>query len=642
MTRAPFGERKGGVVLIFGRRLRMAPRMRSVRETGPAITSTSMIAAADGTPLLVRQVGPTGRKARFSAVIGHGPTVHSGHMTGLAEALAQQGIACLAGDLRGHGGSVTGRQALAHLDPETGWDDWLQDMAALVRMAFRDVPREERVLIGGAMSAHLMVQMLHRDPDLAGNLVMAAPIPPQPGLSKLVMAFLRFRRMTHPLDRPDPQIMHHLYGFLRAHLPPGSANHDTISADPETVARVLQDPRGFPTPTLGYWIAMLQGMDAIWTDIGPGQMPADLRVLILSGPDEPQTRGGRLLGRLHDWWTSRGVEDVTLRSIDGVRANILIDAPRLPVAPAITDWLAGKAQATPLPADDVVPYQTALARLGVSVGDPVSIPALIDLCYAALEDDERWVELLYRLLLSSDADPAGMDALMQAIQPHWQRAFELREELRQAAAMGRLYHELIDRMAVGVAMLDADFTLRDWNRAFGTAVAMLTGQPLERLDLQRAVARLLAARPAGGRDGGRASDEVPVMHEGHVVGVLLQPVGLTAMAGGAAPPGHLMVLRAPAARGADRQHRAGLLALAYGLTGQEATVAAHLAEGMTTEAIADAMGVGDATVRSHLKRTFDKMGVNSRPELIHRVMSGPLGWLMGEDQARDAGRPRLD
>ena len=47
-------------------------------------------------------------------------------------------------------------------------------------------------------------------------------------------------------------------------------------------------------------------------------------------------------------------------------------------------------------------------------------------------------------------------------------------------------------------------------------------------------------------------------------------------------------------------------------------------------------------MRSHLKRTFDKMGVNSRPELIHRVMSGPLGWLMGEDQARDAGRPRLD
>lgn len=600
-----------------------------------------MIASADGMPLLTRQAVPSGRRASYSAVIGHGPTVHSGHMTDLAEALAQQGIACLAGDLRGHGGSVTGRQPLAHLDPDTGWNDWLEDMTALARVAFRGVPRDRRVLIGGAMSGHLMVQMLQRDPTLAGNLVMAAPIPPQPGLSALVMAFLRFRRMTHALDRPDPQIMHHLYGFLRAHLPPGSANHDTISADPETVARVLQDPRGFPTPTLGYWIAMLQGMDAIWTDIGPGQMPADLRVLILSGPEEPQTRGGRLLGRLHDWWTSRGVSDVTLRSIDGVRANILIDAPRLPVAPAITDWLAGAAQAMPLPKDESVPYQMALARLGVSVGDPVSIPALIDLCYAALEDDERWVELLYRLLLSSDADPDGMDTLMQAVQPHWQRAFELREELRQAAAMGRLYHELIDRMAVGVAVLDADFTLRDWNSAFGAVVATLSGQPLDRIDLPRAVARILAAGPAGGRDGRRTSDEVPVMHEGHVVGVLLQPVGLTAMAGKGAPPGHLLVLRAPETRGADRQHRAGLLSLAYGLTGQEATVAAHLAEGMTTEAIADALGVGDATVRSHIKRTFDKMGVNSRPELIHRVMSGPLGWLMGKEQARDAAPPRL-
>jgi len=596
----------------------------------------SMIAAADGMPLLARQVTPTGGKPRFAAVIGHGPTVHSAHMLGAALALAEQGIACLAGDLRGHGGSVTDRQPLAHLDPETGWNSWLDDMAALTRVAFRGVPRDRRVLIGGAMSGHLMVQLLHRDPALAGHLVMAAPIPPQPGLSALIKAFLRFRRMTHPLDRPDPQILHHLYGFLRAHLPPGSRNHDTISADAATVARVLQDPRGFPTPTLGYWLAKLQGMDAIWTDIGPGEMPADLRVLILSGPEEPQTRGGRLLGRLEEWWHSRGVADVTLRSIDGVRANILIDAPRLPVVPAITDWLNGGTAAAPPRSDPQLPYQSALARLGVADDDPASVPALIDLCYAALDDDERWVELIYRLLLSSDADPAGMDTLMQTIQPHWQRAFELREDLRQAASLGRLYHELIDRMAIGVAVLDAGYALRDWNSAFGAAVARLFRDPVETQDLHRNTARLLAARPDGGPESEQTGEDRPIVHEGHIVGVVMRPASLMARTDGAEPPGHLMVLRAPDSRGADRQHRAGLLALAYGLTGQEAMVAVHLTEGLSTGAIARALGNSEATVRSHLKRVFDKMDVTSRPELIHRVMSGPLGWLMGETRGTPA------
>ncbi|ROU03906.1 serine aminopeptidase domain-containing protein [Histidinibacterium lentulum] len=609
--------------------------MSTGRAPRAPVTSVSTISSADGAPLLVREVRPDGARARFAALIGHGPTVHSGHLTGAAEALACRGVACLAGDLRGHGGSVTQRQPLAHLDPDTGWQAWLEDMAAMARVAFRDVPRERRVLIGGAMSGHLMVELLRRDPSLAAHLVMAAPIPPQPGLRTIVMAFLRFRRMTHPLDRPDPQIMHHLYGFLRAHLPAGSRNHDTISADPATVARVLQDPRGFPTPTLGYWIAMLTGMDAIWTGTGPGELAPDLRVLILTGPEEPQTRGGRLLGRLQGWWRDRGVTDVAVRSIDGVRANILIDAPRLPVVPAIVDWLDGGAAtvATAPQADPQVPYDTALARLGVTAEGTASLHELIELCYAALDDDERWVELIYRLLLTSEADPEGMDDLMQTIQPHWQRAFELREDMRQAASMGRLYHDLIDRMAVGVAVLDAGFALRDWNTAFAEAVGRLFGRPGGATSLQRDVARLLATRPQGAPESQRAGDDVPILHEGRLVGVLLQPPSLFGAGLGAEPPGHLMVLRAPDSRSADRQHRGSLLALAYGLTGQEAMVSVHLADGLSTEAIAGALGISEATVRSHLKQAFAKMDVSSRPELIHRVLSGPLGWLMGEDRA---------
>jgi len=250
------------------------------------------------------------------------------------------------------------------------------------------------------------------------------------------------------------------------------------------------------------------------------------------------------------------------------------------------------------------------------------------------------VELIYRLLLSSDADPAGMDALMQAIQPHWQRAFELREDMRQAASLGRLYHELIDRMAIGVAVLDAGFGLRDWNSAYGAAVARLFDQPVDTQDLHRNTARLLASRPTAGPLSEAIRADMPILHDGHIVGVVMRPASLLASANGA-PPGHLMVLRAPDSGGADRQHRASLLALAHGLTGQEAMVAVHLTEGLSTDAIGRALGISEATVRSHLKRAFDKMDVTSRPELIHRVMSGPLGWLMGETRDDGRGPPTL-
>lgn len=559
-------------------------------------------------------------------LVGHGPSVHSGLLEGVIEALAPQSAAVWAGDLRGHGGSVSDRAPLAHLDPGTGWEALLADMAALARAAFDGVPRARRVLVGGGLSAHLMLELLARDPDLAGHLVMAAPTPHQPVIHRLGTAFLRMRMLARPVDRPDPQLLHHIYGFLRAQLPPGD-DLDTITADPEAIRAVRADPRGFPTPTPGYWMAVLPGIQETWARIPPGALRADLRVLILTGPDEPQSRGGRLVPAMLDWFRARGVADATAREVVGVRANVLIDAPRLPVAPAILDWFAGAHPApAPAPAGEAVApaqaYLPVLQRLGLGgeggcAAGVASIPVLIDLCYAALEDDSRWIELIYRLALGAEAEGVEAERLLETVFPHWQRAFELREELRRTAMLGRLYDDLIDRLDLGVAVLDDEGRLRHANAAFSRA--------LERIAPGVRVEGWLAqAMP------GVAAGDVPVVHAGQVVGVSFVPASLSGAGDRSVPAGRLVVLRLATGGTAELAHRAGLLSLAYGLTGQEGAAALHLAEGLTTEACARRMGISENTLRSHLKQVFDKMGVSSRTELAHRVLGGPLGWLVSE------------
>ena len=321
------------------------------------------------------------------------------------------------------------------------------------------------------------------------------------------------------------------------------------------------------------------------------------------------------------------MRDAQTRLIEGVRANVLIDAPRLPVVPVILDWFRGGArpQATAPPrgpdslqAADA--YLPALEMLGLGEGmSSASIPTLIDLCYAALDDDRRWIELIYRLALGAEADWQDAERLLEVVFPHWQRSFELREDLRRAAMLGHLYADLIDRLDLGVAVLDADRRLRHANPAFGRALAHVAPDHAARPEAW--LQRLLPATEAAGLQ------DLPLIWERQVVGLCFVPKSLRPEALGAVPGGWLVVLRSTSDNAVNREHRAGLLALAHGLTGKEGTAALLTAEGLSTEAVAEAMGISENTLRSHLKQVFQKMEVTSRTELAHRLLSGPLGWL---------------
>ena len=63
----------------------------------------------------------------------------------------------------------------------------------------------------------------------------------------------------------------------------------------------------------------------------------------------------------------------------------------------------------------------------------------------------------------------------------------------------------------------------------------------------------------------------------------------------------------------------------YDLTRAEATVAALVAGGKSVREIADEVGVREDTVRTHLKKIFDKTGTKRQAELVKLVLCGPAG-----------------
>jgi DNA-binding CsgD family transcriptional regulator/alpha-beta hydrolase superfamily lysophospholipase len=598
-------------------------------------------ASADGTPLFLRHQ-PRRRPGRFTVLLGHAMTIHSGLLGPMIDQMADLGCDVWAGDLRGHGQSVSARAPLAHLDPDTGWNSLVDDMAALAKRAFDGVPPEDCVMIGGVLSGQAMLLLLQRQPDVARHLVMAPPSPRRTGATRLAASFLRLRQLVRPVDRPDPQLKHHVYSFLKAGLPAGSGDADVISAHPDVVDAILADPRGFPTPTMGYWLNVVPGLQRVWDEIRPGDLHPDTRVLLISSPDDPQLSGQRLAVQVQHWFFDQGLRDCAYVDLPGARANPMVDAAHLPISAVIMDWLhkdssalapqaavSGKGMPT---RDTTSPYSSALDMIGLSANSAsADLPGLIQLCYAALEDDARWMELIYRLCLVSERDSQLVEHIMEAIQPHWQRAYELREELRKAAMMGVIYSDVMDRLDLAVGLVDGDGSLRHANSAFDrTLEALMPDMPKPLAPAERS-ARLLSAQP--GWPPPNQSDN-PILWNGKLIGVSFVPGSLLRQTGNA--PGQLprlIVLRGTNLESSALDHRAGLLTLSFGLTGQESQVALQVAEGHSTEQIAERLAMSSHTVRSHLKQVFSKMGVTSRTELSSQIMASPLGWMTGQPAA---------
>jgi DNA-binding NarL/FixJ family response regulator len=57
----------------------------------------------------------------------------------------------------------------------------------------------------------------------------------------------------------------------------------------------------------------------------------------------------------------------------------------------------------------------------------------------------------------------------------------------------------------------------------------------------------------------------------------------------------------------------------YGLSPREAEVAELVLRGYPNPVIASTLGIAEATVKRHLTRVFDKVGVDSRTKLISRL-----------------------
>ncbi|HEU4969302.1 MAG TPA: helix-turn-helix transcriptional regulator [Sphingomonas sp.] len=214
--------------------------------------------------------------------------------------------------------------------------------------------------------------------------------------------------------------------------------------------------------------------------------------------------------------------------------------------------------------------------------------------------------------------------------PHLQRAITISRLLDLKTATAATFEAVIHELAAAVLLVDAECRVIHANPAahelLDRADAIRLGE--ERLRLTRPgadKALAVAIRQAANGSGaiGRKGFNVPVRgDQGNERILHVLPLRPRIERAGTSAAAVAAVFVSPS----NRRNGAGadIIAELFDLTPAEARVLKEVVEGKGNAAIAGTLGIGEATVRTHLLRLFEKTGVHRRAELVALVSSFDL------------------
>jgi DNA-binding CsgD family transcriptional regulator len=220
-------------------------------------------------------------------------------------------------------------------------------------------------------------------------------------------------------------------------------------------------------------------------------------------------------------------------------------------------------------------------------------------------------------------------ALLDALVPHLARAYAIHRQLARVRREHKALSEVIDRLPLGVILVDAEKRAILMNRSVEEILALDDGFRLERnqpvLDnarenraLQACLGAAVKAQP---KRGSSAGDVLAATRpSGRRAFPLMVGPLLAAHPDSSIDDAKAILFIADPEGG--QIGTTEVLQTLYQLTHAEAELVRLIAEGHSLEEVAAKRGVTMNTVRSQLKQVFSKTDTSRQGELVHLVLTG--------------------
>jgi DNA-binding CsgD family transcriptional regulator/PAS domain-containing protein len=235
---------------------------------------------------------------------------------------------------------------------------------------------------------------------------------------------------------------------------------------------------------------------------------------------------------------------------------------------------------------------------------------------------DRFGQLVTTTRTDRDIISADERRFMALLSPHLRRAALIGDLLDNKRVETQLYRSALDRLTVAVFLVDADSRIMYANEKADALIAAQT-HVVSRAGMLATVNAAMtepmaeAIRRTTSQDLGSRGIGIPVGagRDAPAVAYVL-PLG-TGVARSAFQPAAAAVFISTSVGAVPAPE--AVMATLFDLTPSEARVLLKIGEGQTVTAVALELAVSENTVKTHLARVFQKVGVNRQPDLVSIV-----------------------
>ena len=280
-------------------------------------------------------------EGRVKAVlqITHGMTEHMGRYDTFARYLCPLGIAVAGFDLRGHGKNPGDAEVASF--GVGGWDASIEDMRLFYELLRRRFPGAKPYMLGFSLGSFLLREYLTKYPgetEIAGAIIMGTGY--QPGwLLSVMMGIVNGQIRKAGFDMTTDLVRQLSFGTYNQKFKPNRTEADWLCSYKPELDKYLADPLVRRDISAGLFRELLASMKRTGSPCQYSGWDAGLRILLLSGQEDPVGDSGKGVRTIFSHMQKAGLCHVTLKLFPGARHDLLHEESS--VADAARNYIAG-------------------------------------------------------------------------------------------------------------------------------------------------------------------------------------------------------------------------------------------------------------------------------------------------------------
>lgn len=274
---------------------------------------------SDGLGISVMNVCPEG-EVKAVLQIAHGMCGRKERFLPFMEYMAENGVACIANDHRGHGDSVLSDDDLGYMYDGRS-NALVEDMREVTWIAEERYPGRPVYLLGHSMGSLAARAYLKRyDSALAGLLICGSPAyNPLSGFGRAMTGLMEDLGMGHM----RPRVIHKLMSAELNHEFKAEGPQAWTCSDPEIRQVFLSDPKTSFRFTVNGSHCLMELMQEAYSRDGWNVTNPDLPVIFMSGEDDPCMGGASGLDKAVCALKEAGYRHVRIKTYPAMRHEIL-------------------------------------------------------------------------------------------------------------------------------------------------------------------------------------------------------------------------------------------------------------------------------------------------------------------------------